>query len=87
MKTVTLLVLAGGIAAAGYWYFNPQDRPGWVSDRLPVAPSASVQLYRWKNDQGEWTVSDSPPADGTPYEVVEYRHDENVMPAVEDNSG
>lgn len=75
------LAVAGLAGAAGYWYFNPQDRPQWVTQKLPVAPSARVSLYRWQNEAGEWVVSDQKPPDGVEFEAVEYRHDANVMPA------
>ncbi len=82
-KKLVLLAALAAAALAGYWYFEPQSRPSWLSDRLPVAPGAEVKLYRWQNEQGQWQVSDAPPPDGIDYEVVSYRHDTNVMPAPE----
>ena len=40
-----------------------------------------TKAYRWKDKNGQWTVSDKPPADGTPYEEVQYHRDANVIPA------
>lgn len=77
------LAVFGVAGAAGYWYFNPQERPTWVTRQLPVAPSAEVALYRWKDDAGEWVVSDEKPPDGVAFERVSYRHDTNVMPSPE----
>ncbi len=78
---LALIALGAAAALAGYWYFNPQQRPSWVSDALPVAPSAEVRLYRWQNDQGQWQITDRPPPPGTEFEIVSYRDDTNVMPA------
>jgi len=38
-------------------------------------------LYKWKNKQGEWIVSDTPPTDGTKYETFQYDRDSNVIPS------
>lgn len=75
---VSLAVIAT-IGVTVYWYFNPQQRPGWVAERLPTAPTATTKLYRWKDANGQWVVTDEPPASGE-YEVVEYRHDANALP-------
>ncbi len=75
-----LLVAVGALGAGTFWYFNPQARPGWVSERLPTAPTATITAYRWKDDRGQWVIGDQAPADGRPYEIVEYRHDTNEFP-------
>lgn len=82
-------LLLWGVAAAlagvvAFWYFYPQERPQWVTTTLPVAPSAKVALYRWKDESGQWIVSDRKPPDGVEFEQVEYRNDANVLPAPDD---
>ena len=38
-------------------------------------------LYKWKDKQGQWIVSDSPPTDGSKYETLQYDQDSNVIPS------
>jgi len=38
-------------------------------------------LYKWKNKQGEWIVSDTAPTDGSKYETLQYNQDSNVIPS------
>ncbi len=80
-KPIMLLLLLGGVAMAGFWYYQPQQRPDWVTESLPIAPKSKVALYRWKDERGEWVVSDQKPADGVEFERVEIRNDVNVMPS------
>jgi len=37
-------------------------------------------LYRWKDAAGREQVSDTPPNDGTLFEVLNYRHNVNIIP-------
>lgn len=74
------LGILGGILL--YWYTTPQEAPVWVRDRLPGMPEYTDALYRWRDSQGQWQVSDKPPRN-RPYEVVQYRGDTNVMPSKE----
>ena len=78
---ILALLLVGALGA--YWYFNPDRQPNWVADKMPTSADAKVTLYRWQDASGEWTVSSEPPAEGVEYEIVNYRHDTNVMPPVE----
>jgi hypothetical protein len=75
------LLVAGGLAA--FWHFNPAQQPDWVASRLPTAPDVEVTTYRWQDANGEWNFSSERPPEGVEFEVVRYRHDTNVMPAVE----
>lgn len=76
---VLLVLAAAGVTA--FWYYQPQQRPDWVTESLPIAPKSSVALYRWKQADGQWVVSDKKPSGGVDYELVEVRNDVNVMPA------
>ncbi|MFK7955868.1 MAG: DUF4124 domain-containing protein [Lysobacterales bacterium] len=76
--TIVLALLVAGVA--GLWYYQPQQRPGWVTESLPIAPKSSVKLYRWKDSNGQWVVSDQKPADGVSFERVDVRNDVNVLP-------
>ncbi len=86
MKTLFWLLLACALVAGLYLYFNPHktEELRSLSTELaaPLSKSSpkSTQLYRWQNARGEWQFTDFPPPKGTPYEMREYRSDENVLP-------
>lgn len=75
---VLLAVLAGAVAAV--WHFRPSVLRGVLRD-TPIAPSPSVtRAYKWRDAQGSWHISDQPPPAGTPYQSIQVRSDENVLP-------
>lgn len=77
------LLLLALIAAAlwAWWTYAPESVPTVVREQLPVpAPAPEPMLYKWKDDQGRWNVTDQPPA-GRPYEAVRVDPDTNVLPA------
>lgn len=72
---LVLLALAGG-----YFYFYPDT---WrdLTKGTPLEPPPTITtLYKWKNTDGFWEITDKPPEDGIPYELLEYSSDRNVMP-------
>lgn len=77
-----VLVLLGllGLALAGWWRFAPQTLPASLQSVLPAAPNAAPALYKWKDEQGQWHVTDVPP-EGRSYEKVEIDPNLNVLPA------
>ncbi|MCG7532336.1 polymorphic toxin type 28 domain-containing protein [Psychrobium sp. MM17-31] len=36
-------------------------------------------IYRWKNQDGNWQMSDLPPTDGTPFETVHVEQSGNII--------
>ncbi len=46
----------------------------------PADPAQGPKIYAWKDDQGRWNYTDTPPTD-RPYETRQYREDVNVVPA------
>lgn len=80
-RPILMLILLASVAAVIFWYFYPSSRPAWLADRLPVAAGATTTLYQWTNDKGVPVTSDQKPPDGIDYEVIEYRNDQNVIPA------
>jgi hypothetical protein len=76
------LVLIGA-AAGAWWYLAPESIPEAVREHLPepVRPAATNPvLYKWKDDQGRWNITDQPPQ-GRKYEVIRVDPDTNVLPA------
>lgn len=79
-KALLLLAL---IAAAlwAWWTYAPDSVPAVVREQLSApAPPANSTLYKWKDAQGNWNVTDQPPQ-GRTYEAVQIDPDTNVLPS------
>lgn len=77
------LALLAAAAAWAWWYYAPQTLPQVVREQLPVTREAAPQnpvLYKWKDDRGQWNITDRPP-DGRVFEEVRVDPDVNVLPA------
>jgi hypothetical protein len=71
------LLLAGGV----WLYLNPEYRSRLVTSTSSiVTPVSTSRAYKWRNDKGEWQLTDSLPPEGVAYETLEHRSDENVLP-------
>ena len=80
-KFVLLLAIVLGSIGA-YFYFNPTEFLKLDNKIINMIPNRdSTTLYRWKDPQGQWQVSDTPPSE-VAYEELNYRHDVNVIPSV-----
>lgn len=75
-----LLLVVAGAGAAGYLYLHPEQAPQWLRATPLLPEPAPTVVYRWRDRQGAWHVTDSPPPGNLPYERTEYRHDTNVLP-------
>lgn len=77
-----LLVLLVLLASAGvYLYFHPETL-AQLKESLPPAEFSKKtdRIYKWRNAQGEWQLTDTPPPAGIEYERSDYREDLNVLP-------
>ncbi len=75
---VVVVLVVGGV----YVYVYPESvarLQGWLAGRGVVEPERSV-LYRWRDADGAWQISDAPPPPGTEHERLEYDPDANVLP-------
>lgn len=82
-KPVLLVVVGGLLLGTGaYVYLDPTLRSELKNQTRELVPSSSTTLYKWQDASGRWHVEDSPPPAGVAFEVLDYRHDANVMPAV-----
>ena len=60
---------------------RPRVCPRWSGSNCRWLRQRRLRLlYKWKDDQGRWNVTDQPPA-GRPYEAVRVDPDTNVLPA------
>jgi len=79
MKTLLLWLIVIALGAAVVLYFNP----GLVDRLRGLVPGqdSATTVYKWRDEQGVWHVTDEPPPPGTEYETQEYLPDTNVLPA------
>jgi hypothetical protein len=74
-----LLIVA--LAAALYLYFSPETARH-LKEQLPQPDFThkTDRLYKWRNETGEWQITDTPPPAGIEYQQLDYRDDVNVLP-------
>lgn len=77
---VTLLLLGAGPYAL--WRWQPEHVPEGLAGWLPRSPKARPVAYRYRDDAGRVVVSDRKPADGRPYETLEYHPERNIVPSL-----
>lgn len=82
LKAIFWVLVILAIAGA-YLYLNPEKWKKWVKG-TPLEPAPTVtQMYKWKDADGQWQISDRPPDAGIQYEVLKYSSDTNVMPSLQ----
>ena len=83
MKVIVFIILL--LSAVGAWlYFNPAVWEDLLGD-TPLGPQPTVtKLYKWQDASGRWQVSDKPPAGNIHYEIMQFRSDTNVVPALKE---
>lgn len=72
---ITLLFAAGV-----YIYLNPALKSQLLNQASGLGKPATVHAYKWRNDRGEWQITDTLPPEGVAYERLEHRSDENILP-------
>ena len=79
---ILVFVIVIIVAAGGYLYLHPEfSRQLLQSTPFAPAPAKTI-VYKWRDASGQWQVTDTPPGAGIKYEVLHYRSDVNVIPAV-----
>lgn len=86
MKVWLILALVA-VAAGGYYVYR---NPTLVSPYVEGTPLESTvretlgttRVYKWRDANGVWQISDEPPPEGTEFEKLEYVNDANVVPSV-----
>ena len=77
-RIVVLLLVVAIVGTVAYWWRNPDQQPSWVADWIPNDDRAVTVMYRWQTANGQWHISDQPPAQGE-FEVVEVVRGTNVV--------
>lgn len=83
MKVILFIIVL--VSAVGAWlYFNPTVWQDLLGD-TPLGPPPTVtKLYKWQDAKGQWQVSDKPPPGDIDYEIMQFRNDTNVVPALKE---
>lgn len=82
MKVFLFILLVAAIVGGYYLYENPRVVEPLIEGTPLEETIGKTKLYKWRDAGGTWQVSDKPPAGGIDYEVVEYRHDANIIPSL-----
>ncbi|HVF33918.1 MAG TPA: DUF4124 domain-containing protein [Candidatus Saccharimonadia bacterium] len=80
MKRVLVAAALLAAAAFAWWRLAPEALPEFAQRAIPRSPVANPPLYKWRDAQGRWHVTDAPPAD-RPYETIVVDPGTNVVPA------
>ena len=69
-----------------YLWLNPDYRKQIDEQLEGLSSDAGItikttRIYKWRNADGEWQMTDLPPPEGVEYERLDYREDINVLPA------
>jgi hypothetical protein len=83
MKKFFAIAIGTLIAAGIVVYQNPHLRAWFERKTEQALPASATEqtVYRWRDKNGHWQVSDSPPGSGIKYETVHYPTNANVIPA------
>ena len=77
---VVVVVLGSG---AGYLYLVDPELGRELLGDTPIAPPPRVTTaYKWRDEHGNWQLTDQPPPEGTPYQKLEAHSDANIMPSL-----
>jgi hypothetical protein len=82
VKTLLYLLVLALLALGLYAWFNPDflRQVEQTGRELSGAGPTTTTFYKWQDAAGEWQLSDRPPPAGIPYQTVEVRSDQNVLP-------
>ena len=82
MKIFIFALIVLVAAGAAVFHYYPEQVES-ILGRTPLKElvETSKPVYQWRDENGQWHVTDKPPAQGIPYEVKQYALDANVLPA------
>lgn len=79
------LVILAAILTAVMWYIydDPELSHKVKKEVKQLIPpqNKTTTVYKWRDAQGNWQITDQPPPAGIRYETLEYQSETNVMPA------
>lgn len=80
LKYFILLII---LCTTGLYIYQDQILQNKLMGKLhQVAPELNQStLYKWRNNKGEWQVTDKPPSKGTPFATISSQDQINIMPS------
>ena len=76
---VIVLALLGLLGL--YLYFFPESGDRLLNNlQNPDFTIKTDRVYKWRNERGEWQLTDTPPPPGVEYELSDYQDNVNVLP-------
>ena len=83
MKLKYFILLSIISTAALYLYLDEPLRNKLLGQFHKVVPELNQStLYKWKNKQGEWQITDMPPRKGISFTTINTQDQVNVMPSL-----
>ena len=86
VKVLVVVVLVAVAAGAYYVYRNPALViplfEGTPLESTVRETLGTTRVYKWRDADGNWHITDEPPPEGTKFEKLEYQNDVNVVPSV-----
>jgi hypothetical protein len=74
---LTVLLLVAGLVL----YLRPEYQDLSSDIGLSrITPEKTARLFKWRDANGNWQITDRLPPEGVDYEKLEYREDVNVLP-------
>jgi len=73
-----LVIIAAVIGGLAYW---DKDFRNIILESSGQKPVKST-VYKWRDKNGKWQISSTPPPAGITYTEQEYLHNTNVIPAL-----
>ena len=81
MSRVLAFILLLAAAGGGYLYLFERERLDRALDGTPLElPATHTEVYKWRDADGHWHITDDPPAGDIPFEAMTYRGDDNILP-------
>ena len=78
LGSIILLTALGGVGT--YFYLYPESLPEWATRTTVGRDLQTTTVYKWRDANGAWQVSDQPPPAGIDYQVEKYTRDTNILP-------
>jgi len=81
-KLLWILVIIA--AVIGILAYQDPDLKQWIMKSVGQTEDKS-KVYKWKDSDGNWQVSNTRPPSGIVYTEQEYLHNSNIVPAQSEN--
>ena len=87
MKVKYFILLSILITTALYIYLDESLQNKLLGKVHQVAPELNKStLYKWKNNKGEWQITDTPPLKGITFTTITSQDQINIMPSPQEKN-